>query len=271
MKVISERYPVILIALSSLLISVNGLMLRSIESANEWQVIFGRQLFFGPVILIFLIYRYRNRTIQIFKESGLIGLYAGLCLGLANPTIILAMTHTTVANALFTLSSCPLITSILAWIFLKEKISSRTIIAILIAVSGIGIMVADGLGGGTVYGNLLALSCAFFFSMFVIFLRVGKDRNMLPSTVIGAFIGILIGLVGANFDYKLSMHDGLLCLFWGGFIATTVHILFIQASRYVYGAEIMLITMIEFILGPVWVWIVFSEQPTILFAEPQDI
>jgi drug/metabolite transporter (DMT)-like permease len=261
---VSERYAVWLIAASSLLISVNGFMLRSIESANEWQVIFGRQAFFTPAILLVLLIRYRAQLLRLVLEAGWAGLAAGICLGLANPTVILAMTHTTVANAMFILGACPLITAVLARIFLGERLSGATLIAIVVAMIGIGIMLADGLGAGSSLGNGLALLCALFFSMFVIFLRVGKDRNMLPSSIIGGAIGALVGLAGAGFDYHLTVHDGLLCLMWGGGIVTVVHFLFIHGSRYVPGAEIMLITLIEFTLGPMWVWIGFGEKPSAL-------
>ena len=258
----SERYAVLLIASSSLLISINGFMLRSIEAANEWQVIFGRQIFFTPTILLVLALRYRGQLIRMFIDAGWVGVAAGICLGLANPTVILAMTHTTIANALFTLSASPLITAVLAWIILRESISKITLIAIAVAMIGISMMLADGLGGGSIAGNLLALLCAFFFSLFVIFLRLGKDRNMLPTSVLGGAVGALVGLAGAGWDYHLSVHDGLLCLLWGGGIVTVVHFLFIQGTRYVPSAEIMLITLIEFILGPMWVWLGFGERPS---------
>ncbi len=261
---VSDRYAVYLIATSSLLISVNGFMLRSIESANEWQVIFGRQVFFTPAILIFLLIRYRGQLLRLALETGWAGLGAGICLGLANPTVILAMTHTTVANAMFILGACPLITAVLARIFLGERLSGATLVAIMVAMIGIGIMLADGLGAGSSLGNGLALLCALLFSVFVILLRVGKDRNMLPTSIIGGAIGALVGLAGAGFDYHLTMHDGLLCLIWGGGIVTVVHFLFIQGSRHVPGAEIMLITLIEFTLGPMWVWIGFGEKPSTL-------
>lgn len=258
----SERYAVLLIASSSLLISINGFMLRSIEEANEWQVIFGRQIFFTPAILLVLALRYRGQLIRMFIDAGWVGVAAGICLGLANPTVILAMTHTTIANALFTLSASPLITAVLAWIILRESISKITLIAIAVAMIGISIMLADGLGGGSIAGNLLALLCAFFFSLFVIFLRLGKDRNMLPTSVLGGAVGAMVGLAGAGWDYHLTVHDGLLCLLWGGGIVTVVHFLFIQGTRYVPSAEIMLITLIEFILGPMWVWLGFGERPS---------
>jgi drug/metabolite transporter (DMT)-like permease len=241
---------------------VNGFVLRSFESANEWQVIFGRNLCFLPAMLFVLLIRYRGQFIYLFRQIGWLGISAGVFLGLANTTVILAMSHTTIANALFTLSSCPLITAVLARLFLKEPISRATLVAIIVAMVGITIMISDGLSTGSPFGNLIALACATFFSMFVICLRRGKDRNMLPSTAIGGLIGIIIGLSGAEFDYMLSGHDFAICFLWGGIIVTAVHFLFVLGSRYVLGAEIMLITLIEFTLGPFWVWLAFGEQPT---------
>ena len=87
---------------------------------------------------------------------------------------------------------------------------------------------------------------------------------MLPASITGGAIGALVGLAGAGFDYHLTVHDGLLCLMWGGGIVTVVHFLFIHGSRHVPGAEIMLITLIEFTLGPMWVWIGFGEKPSAL-------
>ena len=174
----------------------------------------------------------------------------------------MALSHTTVASALFTISASPLITAVLARIFLKEHISRPTMVAIIVAMIGISIMVSDGILSGSIFGNLLALLCAFFFSTFVIFLRVGKDRNMLPASVMGAIIGGLIGLVGCQFDFRVSLPDLSLFFLWGAVIATIVHYFFTLGSRYITGAEIMLITLIEFTLGPIWVWLAFGEQPT---------
>ena len=85
---------------------------------------------------------------------------------------------------------------------------------------------------------------------------------MLPASVIGGLIGISIGLTVSGFDYVLPIHDFAIFFLWGGIITSTVHFLFVVGSRYVPGAEIMLITLIEFTLGPVWVWLAFGEQPT---------
>jgi drug/metabolite transporter (DMT)-like permease len=257
-----RRFAVPLIAFSSLLISVNGLMLRSIESATQWQVIFARQACFVTALLLVLSIRYRRGLPGMILQVGWPGIFGGVSLALANAGFIIAMSHTTVANTLFTLSSAPLMTALLARVLLRERVAKATVIAILIAMVGIAVMVREGLEGGSAYGIVIALGCALCFSLFVICLRLGKNRNMLPTSLIGASLGVVIGLVGSGFDIALPARDFVICLFWGAGIVTTVHIVFTAASRHVPGAEIMLITLIEFTIGPVWVWLAFGERPT---------
>lgn len=259
---LARRFAVPMIALSSLLISVNGLMFRSIESASEWQVIFARQLCFMPAVLIFLLIQYGRALPRTVIQVGWPGLLGGVSLALANTGFFVALSHTTVANTLFTLSSAPLITAVLARAFLKERVARGTLLAIVFAMLGIAVMVWDGLSTDSVVGTITALGCATCFALFVIALRIGKDRRMLPTSLIGAALGTVIGLVGADFDYALSARDFAICFVWGAGIVSTVHIIFTAASRYVLGAEIMLITLIEFTLGPVWVWLAFGEKPS---------
>ena len=258
----AERWAIPMIAGSCVLVSVNGLVIRSFDSVSDWQIIFYRQAFFIAGMLLVLILQFRSRLPGMFRQVGWAGIGGAISLGLANPTFIMALSHTTVASALFTISAAPLITAVLARIFLKEYISRPTMVAIIVAIVGISIMVSDGVLSGSIFGNLLALLCAFFFSTFVIFLRVGKDRNMLPASVMGGIIGGLIGLVGSGFDFRVSLPDLSLFFLWGAVIATIVHYFFTLGSRYITGAEIMLITLIEFTLGPIWVWLAFGEQPT---------
>ena len=250
-----------MIAVSSLLISTNGLLLRSIDGASQWQVIYVRQTSFVLALMLVLGLQYRRQLPRMIRGVGWPGVFGGISLAGANTAFIVAMSNTTVANTLFTLSSAPLITAGLAAVFLKERIARVTLIAITIAMFGIAIMVWDSLAGGSVFGNLLALCCALCFSLFVIFLRLGKDRNMLPTSIIGATLGVVVGLLGSGFDFDISTRDLSICFVWGAGIVSLVHIMFTAASRYVPSAEIMLLTLIEFTLGPVWVWLAYNETP----------
>jgi drug/metabolite transporter (DMT)-like permease len=259
-----KRHAVPVIAFSSLMISCNGLFLRSIEAATPWQVIFSRQISFVGATLVVLLFLHRSKFFFLFLQAGWVGLLGGVLLSLANTCLILSISLTTVANTLFILSACPLITAVLAWVFLKERIESMTIIAILVSMGGIAMMLWEGFFQGFLIGNLIALMCALSFSGFVIFLRLGKDRDMMPASVIGGLLAALIGLIGSGFDYLVPPRDFAICFVWGAGVICLVHFLFVYGSRHLPGAEIMLLTLIEFTLGPLWVWLVFDERPGLM-------
>ena len=131
-----------------------------------------------------LIHKYRLEIVTKIKNTGFPGIMGGFLLMLANLIFIQALANTSIANALFTLSSIPFITAILAFIFLKEKLSLRTIIIIFFAFMGIFIMIKDGLESGGFYGNILAFVCAICFSGFVIVLRKSRNIDMMPVNII---------------------------------------------------------------------------------------
>ena len=257
----TKRHAVPIIALSSLMISCNGLFLRSIDTATPRQIIFSLQIYFSLAVLMVLVFQKRSGFFKLFRQSGWLGLIGGISLSMANASLILSISYTTVANTLFILSVCPLITAVFGRIFLKEKIESMTIVAILVSMGGISMMLWEGFSQGFLFGNIVAIVCALCFSLFVIFLRMGKDRDMMPSSVIGGILAAFIGLVGSEFDYLVPSRDFAICFIWGGGVICLVHFLFVYGSRHLPGAEIMLITLIEFTLGPTWVWLVFDEKP----------
>lgn len=256
-----RRHAVLVVAFSSFLVSINGVALRSIESNDPWQLVFFRQGFFFPALLLVLVLRYGRNIVSVFRQVGVPGILGGIAVALANILMILAMSYTTIANTLFTLGACPLITAVLARLLLNERLAGATIIATIIAMIGIAVMVGGGIATDTVGGNLIALACAVCFSLFVICLRVGKERDMLPTSLLGAGLGTLIGAAGCGLDFSISQHDLWICFAWGSLLMTIVHTLFTAASRFLPGAELMLISLIEFTLGPLWVWIVFAESP----------
>ena len=178
---------------------------------------------------------------------------------LANLLFIQALANTSIANALFTLSSIPFITAILAFIFLKEKISLRTIIIMIFAFMGIFIMIKDGLGSGGFYGNILAFVCAICFSGFVIILRKSRNIDMMPVNLISGLLTLIVSLVICLGNINVPIKDILLCFLWGGVLMGFVHSVFIFSTRYLLASEVTFFMLLEFSLGPFWVWIFLNE------------
>ena len=183
----------------------------------------------------------------------------GFFLMLANLLFIQSFANTSVANTLFTLSSIPFITAILAFIFLKEKISLRTIITMFFAFIGIFIMIKDGLETGGFYGNIIALSCAFSFSTFVIIIRKYKSIDMMPTSLISSVLLLTVSFVISLGNINIPIQDILLCFLWGGVLSGFVNSVFIFSTRFLFASEVTFFMLLEFSLGPFWVWVFLNE------------
>ena len=233
--------------------------MRNITSADPWQIAFYRGLAFLFSIFLFLYYQYRFEIFNTIKNTGFPGFAGGFLLMLANLLFIQSLANTSIANALFTLSSIPFLTAILAFIFLKEKISLRTIIIMIFAFMGIFIMIKDGLESGGLLGNILAFVCAISFSGFVIVLRKSRNINMLPANIVSGILIIFVSFVICLGNMKVPIQDILLCFLWGGVLSGFVNTVFIFSTRYLLASEATFFMLLEFALGPFWVWIFLNE------------
>ena len=132
----------------------------------------------------------------------------------------------------------------------------------LVAGVGIALMVGDGVTHGNGFGNLMALLAMVCFSAFVVVLRRGRATNMLPVVIFSWLASFTIGAGMAGGDLMVPLSDALVVLFWGGIVSSVVYVLFTFGSRHVLGAEVTLLVQIEFVLGPIWVWLFVGEIPS---------
>ena len=188
----NRNLSIILLITGSVGVSFGGLIMRNINNADPWQIAFYKALAFLFPITLILFHQHRLGIVTNIKKIGYPGMAGGFLLMLAQLLFIQSIANTSVANALFTLSSIPFITAILAFIFLKEKISLRTIIIMIFAFMGIFIMIKDGLETGGFYGNIMALVCAFSFSAFVIILRKYRNIDMMPVNLISGVLVLIV-------------------------------------------------------------------------------
>jgi drug/metabolite transporter (DMT)-like permease len=183
-------------------------------------------------------------------------------LAIAGIAFLQALTHTTIANALFTLGAIPFITAVLARVFLKEGLRRATLITMLVAGIGIFVMMVEGFGIGSVYGNAMALVTACCFSSFAVIVRRNRRIDMMPTLLLSGVLIALTALVARLDDLGVTLNDLLLCLLWGGVLSGFANWMFIVASRHLVAAEVTLFMLLEFALGPVWVWLFIDEVPT---------
>ena len=255
-------FAIMLMVVSSVAISFGGLIMRSMEDADAWQINFYRSLAMIAAIGVILALQYRRKTIARIAGIGMAGVWAGLLIAVAGISFIQAISYTTVANTMFTLSAIPFITAALAWFFLKEHLAKVTLIAMTAAALGVTIMVADGFGLGSVYGNLMALATACGFAGFTVIVRSHRHIDMLPTLLVSGLMIAVVAAVMRYDDLGISMHDMLLCFLWGGILSGLGNAMFIVASRHLVAAELTLFMLLEFALSPLWVWMFVGETPT---------
>ncbi len=255
-------YAMVLMLIGSIVISFAGLAIRNIETTDNWQINFYRSIAFALAISVVLLFRYGKTASQQLKGVGLQGVLAATFLACASISFLQAVTSTTVAATTFTLSSIPFLTAIMAWLFLGERISKPTILTIFIALVGISLMFFQGLGSSTIYGNFMALLCAVGFSSYAIMIRRNIKSEMMPTLILSNLIIMFVALIYTWDDLLISWNDFIFCFILGGFLSATVNTLFLIAAKHLFAAELTLFMLVEFTLGPLWVWIFISETPS---------
>jgi drug/metabolite transporter, DME family len=264
-------YGVLLVALAGVFWSTGGILVRWIDTADAWQIIFYRSLSLALSLLLIVALRHRGRVVQAFRRAGWNGALAGACLSGGFVGYVLALYHTTVANAVFMLGTAPFFAAVLGRAFLGERVRPATWLAMALALSGIGVMVAGSLVIGTIAGSLLALGASLSFAGFNVLLRRGRGHDMLPCVVIAGLTAAVIAApvvaatsaVGSpSAGFVLGARDLLLCLTMGGLQVGLGLTVFTIGARHVPAVELGLLSMTELGLAPLWVWIGVGEVPS---------
>ena len=250
----------LLILTGGFCLSWGGLILRSFESASIWQILFYRSIFFLWVLIAFILLTYRKKTFKKIKEAGVPGLIGGIFLSTNFVAYMYAMMETTVANVVFIISTQTVFLPIVAYIFLKEKISSRGYVAIVLAMIGVTLMIGDSLGTGSLKGNLAALTIPINFSVLVLIIRKYPKVDMIPAIFYAGIFSCLYGLFLLD-GLSISTKDIWLSFLLGvpqlafGFIFITI------GSRTTPAVMVGLLMLMESIFAPIWVWLFYNEIP----------
>lgn len=252
----------VMMVVSSVLISFGGLIIRSMEAADPWQINFYRSVAMFGVVSVLILLRYRGESISTVKNIGAVGCLGGVFLGTAGMSFLQALSYTTVANTLFILGAIPFFAALFARVLLKEKLNKATLLTMCIAAVGLTVMVLEGVTIGSGVGNGFALLTAVMFALFAVIVRSKRQRDMLPTLLVSSIFIIIVSLIVQADDLLVSRRDLLLSFTYGGLLAGVGNWLFIYASRHLAAAEVTLFMLLEFALGPVWVWLVINEQPS---------
>ena len=253
----------LLVFLGAFSLSFGGLIVKSFEGANLWQILFWRSLFFILAVSIFLIFTYKKNFLLSFKKSGLPGFLGGIILSSGFCGYVFAMYSTTVANTNFIIQTQTIFLAIFGYFFLKEKISKITLISIIMAISGIILMVGSDLSGGQMAGNIVAFIMPISFAILILIIRKYPRTDMVPLQLYAGIIAMVIGYVVAG-KVIISLGDIFLGFLAGFFQLGFGFILITIGARNTPSATVGIIMLVEAVLGPFWAWIVINEKPPLI-------
>ena len=251
----------LLIFLGALSLSFGGLIVKSFDGATLWQILFWRSLFFSLTVLTFLIISYKKKTFNSFYKSGLPGFFGGIVLSFGFCGYVFAMYNTTVANTNFIISLQILFLAIFGYFFLKEKISVITLSSIVLAITGVFLMVGNSLTPGELSGNLAAFTMPITFAILIMIVRKFPTVDMVPAQFVAGICCCLIGFILSN-KLMISSHDIFLG-FLAGFFQVGFGFIFITiGARSTPSAMVGVIMLSESFLGPIWAFLFVSERPS---------
>jgi DME family drug/metabolite transporter len=245
--------------------SLMGLGLRQIEAASVWQILFWRSVGMVPVLLAFIWWTSGGRPLAQVRKVGIAGVVGGLGLVFAFAGAIYAIQTTTIANAVFLFTASPFVAAVLGWILLGERVKPWTWAAIALAVFGMYLMVREGLSTGALAGNIAALLSAVGFGAFSVALRWGKVKQMLPVSMLGGVFSVIVAgvvLTTRGEPILISAWDAGVSIGIGAVILALGMVMYTLGSRVIPAAELTLLSLIEVMLAPLWVFVVLGETAT---------
>lgn len=255
-----HRRGLLLVAGAAIVWSAGGLLARMIET-DPWTKLFWRSLFACVFLLAYAWYRNRGRLVATFRELGWPGVVLGLCFATASTAFIVGLSYTTVANIMFVQAGAPFIAGLLGWLIMRERVRLRSWVASGAALAGIGVISRGSLEAGNVVGDLLAITCALGFAGAIVTTRRHKHLRMAPATCLATLFTALFSLPFAHLAAPDTSDFFYLVLFGVGQMGIGL-ILFTGGVRLVPAAEAGLMSILEAILSPLWVWLALAETPS---------
>ena len=242
-------------------ITPDSLFIR-LSNLDTWGLVFYRGIipFFTVVFGMLLIYKLN--FFKILFNSGIHGIIYIATFSITNITFVVSIQNTNVANTLVMIATAPMLSAILGAIFLKEPPDRKTLISIIITFFAIIYIFFDSLKVGNLYGDILGFITAFGLALGAITIRSAKTKNLVPAAVVGKLFVASFALFFIE-SFVLIDRDlfiiPLMCILCGAipFVLVTI------APRFITAAEVNLFFLLETIIGPIWVWVIINEQPSI--------
>jgi drug/metabolite transporter (DMT)-like permease len=257
----SQHKGSLLAFIAVMLITPDSILIR-LSNIETWGMLFYRGAIPFVVVLIGLIFFYKNNLFKALINIGYPGIFYVISFSICNITFIISIQNTNVANTLVMIAMAPMLSAILGSIFLKEVPDRKTWVAIIITLISVTYIFHDSIEMGNFYGDLFGIITAFGLACNAVIARYAKNRDLVPSAVIGK---LCVAIFAFFFVDTFALVDTdlifvpLMCVMCVAipFVLVTI------APRFIPAEEVNLFFLLETIIGPFWVWLVINEQPSI--------
>jgi len=261
MQYSNQKKGMLLAFTAIMFITPDSLFIR-LANINSWNLIFYRGLIPFLVVFIGLIYIYKTKLLKELINNSWHGIAYAAVLTMTNIVFVISIENTNVANTLIMIAMAPMLSAIISFIFLKESPDQKTWIAITITTLAVIYIFYDALDAGDFLGNFLGLVAAMGLAIGANIIRSAKKISLVPSAMIGKLMIALIALLFVD-QIELEGNDLIIVPLMCIMCVAIPFVLITLAPRYITAAEVNLFFLLETIFGPLWVWLVIREQPSI--------
>ena len=262
MKNLSDQQKGSLMAFVAVMfITPDSLFIR-LSNVETWGLVFYRGIIPFFVVFFGMLVIYKLNFFKILFNSGYHGLIYIITFSLTNITFVVSIQNTNVANTLVMIATAPMISAILGAIILKEPPDKKTWISIIITFLAIIYIFFDSLKLGNFYGDILGFVTALGLAVGAITVRSAKSKNLVPSAVVGKLLVATFALLFIE-SFVLIDRDQFIIPLMCVMCVAIPFVLVTIAPRFIPAAEVNLFFLLETIIGPIWVWLIIKEQPSI--------
>jgi drug/metabolite transporter (DMT)-like permease len=255
----TRRKGQLFVALAAVAWSTAGVLQRELTVGTTTQIAARAIVAFATLLVIVAIFS-RGRLVTAFRAVGVAGLGVAVCTAIASGSFIVALNHASVANVLFMQAVAPVAAALLAWIFLGDAVGARSWLAMGVAVLGVALM-AGGPGSGGLLGVGVSFAMTIAFAVAIVITRHRRDVSMAPAVCLSQLIVFLFAVPFAHPGTATGRDIFFIVLLGVGQMGLGLAFITVGA-RLIPAAEVAVITLLEVVLGPLWVWLAQGETPS---------
>jgi len=242
-------------------ITPDSLFIR-LSNLNTWGLVFYRGIIPFLTVFMLMLLIYRLNFFKILLNSSYHGLIYIITFSVTNITFVVSIQNTNVANTLVMIATAPMLSAILGAIILKEPPDKKTWICIIVTFFAVIYIFFDSIKIGNFYGDILGFVTAIGLAVGAITIRSAKTKNLVPAAVIGKLFVALFALIFVE-NFILTNNDLLIVPLMCILCVAIPFVLVTIAPRFIPAAEVNLFFLLETIIGPIWVWLIIKEQPSV--------